>query len=104
MLNYVDITVKNIHGDMKQVKRNKTYYEFFHSDTGILLCTDVAQRGLDFPDVDWIIQYDAPHNKDDYLHRVGRTARGADASGNALLLLYPNELELLQYLKKEKVK
>jgi ATP-dependent RNA helicase DDX18/HAS1 len=88
---------------MKQFKRNNTYYEFFNSDKGILLCTDVAQRGLDFPDVDWIIQYDAPHNKDDYLHRVGRTARGADASGNALMLLYPNEMEMLDYLKKEKV-
>jgi ATP-dependent RNA helicase DDX18/HAS1 len=88
---------------MKQQKRNTTYFEFFQSDKGILLCTDVAQRGLDFPDVDWIVQYDIPHNIEDYLHRVGRTARGANGTGRALLLLYPSETELLQYLKSEKV-
>ena len=61
LLNYVDIPVKAIHGGHKQQKRSTTYLEFLNSDKGILLCTDVAQRGLDFPDVDWIIQYDPPH-------------------------------------------
>jgi ATP-dependent RNA helicase DDX18/HAS1 len=63
LLNYVDIEVKCIHGDMKQVKRNTVFMEFFNSDKGVLLCTDIAQRGLDFPDVDWVIQYDAPNGK-----------------------------------------
>jgi ATP-dependent RNA helicase DDX18/HAS1 len=60
LLNYVDVPVKSIHGAHKQQKRSTTYLEFLNSDKGILLCTDVAQRGLDFPDVDWIIQYDPP--------------------------------------------
>jgi ATP-dependent RNA helicase DDX18/HAS1 len=60
LLNYVDVPVKSIHGGHKQQKRSTTYLEFLNSDKGILLCTDVAQRGLDFPDVDWIIQYDPP--------------------------------------------
>lgn len=68
LLNYVDIPVKDIHGDMKQAKRNTVYYEFFNSDSGILLCTDVAQRGLDFPDVDWILQYDPPNSKEIYFN------------------------------------
>jgi ATP-dependent RNA helicase DDX18/HAS1 len=63
LLNYVDIPVKDIHGDIKQAKRNSVYYDFCNSDTGVLLCTDIAQRGLDFPDVDWILQYDPPNSK-----------------------------------------
>jgi ATP-dependent RNA helicase DDX18/HAS1 len=62
LLNYVDIPVKSIHGGHKQQKRSTTYLEFVNSSKGVLLCTDVAQRGLDIPDVDWIIQYDPPHS------------------------------------------
>ena len=63
LLNYVDISVKSTHGGQKQQKRTATFFEFSNMDKGILLCTDVVQRGLDFPDVDWIIQYDPPHSK-----------------------------------------
>lgn len=74
LLNYVDIPVKDIHGKQKQQKRTATYFDFCKAETGILLCTDVAQRGLDFPDVNWIVQYDPPDDPEDYIHRVGRTA------------------------------
>jgi ATP-dependent RNA helicase DDX18/HAS1 len=67
------------------------------------LCTDVAQRGLDFPNVDWIVQYDPPDDPEDYIHRVGRTARGAQGSGKALLFIYEHELGFLRYLKQSKV-
>lgn len=63
LLNYVDIEVKSTHGGQKQQKRTATFFEFSNMQSGILLCTDVVQRGLDFPDVDWIIQYDPPHSK-----------------------------------------
>jgi ATP-dependent RNA helicase DDX18/HAS1 len=68
-----------------------------------LLCTDVAARGLDIPAVDWIIQYDPPDDPREYIHRVGRTARGKDGRGRALLLLLPEELGFLRYLKDAKV-
>ena len=55
--------MKSTHGGQKQQKRTATFFEFTNMETGILLCTDVVQRGLDFPDVDWIIQYDPPHSK-----------------------------------------
>jgi ATP-dependent RNA helicase DDX18/HAS1 len=69
----------------------------------VLLCTDVAQRGLDFPKVDWIVQFDPPDDPDDYIHRVGRTARGAQGSGRALLFLYEHEIGFLRYLKQKKI-
>ncbi len=103
LLNYVDTPCKAIHGDQKQQKRSTTYLEFCNMDKGILLCTDVAQRGLDFPDVDWVIQYDPPHEPQEYLHRVGRTARGAEKKGQALLVLLPNEIGMVRYLQSYKV-
>lgn len=69
----------------------------------ILLCTDVAARGLDIPAVDWIVQYDPPDDPKEYIHRVGRTARGVNGKGKALLFLLPSELKFLQYLKSMKV-
>ncbi|CAG8443683.1 11251_t:CDS:2 [Ambispora leptoticha] len=69
---------------------------------GILLCTDVAARGLDIPAVDWIIQYDPPDDPRDYIHRVGRTAR-AGGKGRSLLFLLPSELGFLRYLKHAKI-
>ena len=104
LLNYVDIPVKDIHGKQKQQKRTSTYFEFCQAETGILLCTDVAQRGLDFPQVDWIVQYDPPDDPEDYIHRVGRTARGADGKGRALLFLLEHEIGFLRYLKQSKIK
>lgn len=60
LLNYIDIPCLDIHGKQKQQKRTSTYFEFCNAEKGILLCTDVAARGLDIPAVDWIIQYDPP--------------------------------------------
>lgn len=56
----MDIPVLDIHGRQKQQKRTNTFYEFVNATKGILLCTDVAARGLDIPSVDWIVQYDPP--------------------------------------------
>jgi ATP-dependent RNA helicase DDX18/HAS1 len=103
LLNYIDIPVMDIHGRQKQVKRTTTFFQFCKSDTGTLLCTDVAARGLDIPKVDWIIQFDPPDDPKEYIHRVGRTARGAKGSGRALLFLTPEETGFLRYLKAAKV-
>nr|KJB08096.1 hypothetical protein B456_001G064600 [Gossypium raimondii] len=87
----------------KQQKRTTTFFDFCKAEKGILLCTDVAARGLDIPAVDWILQYDPPDEPKEYIHRVGRTARGEGAKGNALLFLIPEELQFLRYLKSAKV-
>eukprot|EP01024_Parvocaulis_polyphysoides_P015389 TRINITY_DN1670_c0_g2_i1.p1 TRINITY_DN1670_c0_g2~~TRINITY_DN1670_c0_g2_i1.p1 ORF type:complete len:481 (-),score=50.89 TRINITY_DN1670_c0_g2_i1:323-1765(-) len=104
LLRYVGVEqVWDIHGALKQTKRSSTYHSFCSAQSGILLCTDVAARGLDFPAVDWIIQYDPPQDPKDYIHRVGRTARGKSGQGKALLFLQPHELQFLKYLSQAKV-
>jgi ATP-dependent RNA helicase DDX18/HAS1 len=103
LLNYIDLPVNAIHGKQKQAKRTTTFFEFCQADSGVLLCTDVAARGLDIPAVDWIIQYDPPDDPREYIHRVGRTARGQSGTGRALLMLLPEELGFLKYLKAAKV-
>lgn len=120
LLNYIDVPVMDLHvssdlrlysaqilmaliqGKQKQQKRTNTFFDFCNATTGILLCTDVAARGLDIPKVDWIIQFDPPDDPRDYIHRVGRTAR-AGKSGRSLLFLLPSELGFLRFLKIAKV-
>ncbi|PWA42774.1 P-loop containing nucleoside triphosphate hydrolases superfamily protein [Artemisia annua] len=103
LLTYIHVECFDIHGKQKQQKRTSTFFDFCKAEKGILLCTDVAARGLDIPAVDWIVQYDPPDEPKEYIHRVGRTARGEGAKGNALLFLIPEELLFLSYLKQAKV-
>jgi ATP-dependent RNA helicase DDX18/HAS1 len=103
LLNYIDIEVMDIHGKQKQQKRTTTFLQFCKQTTGTLLCTDVAARGLDIPAVDWIVQYDPPDDPKEYIHRVGRTARGTNTQGRALLFLLPEELAFLKYLRAARV-
>ncbi|KTW29358.1 ATP-dependent RNA helicase HAS1 [Pneumocystis carinii B80] len=103
LLNYIDIPVLDLHGKQKQQKRTNTFFEFSNAKQGTLICTDVAARGLDIPAVDWIVQYDPPDDPRDYIHRVGRTARGTEAKGKSLMFLVPSELGFLRYLKAAKV-
>ncbi|TVY81380.1 ATP-dependent RNA helicase has1, partial [Lachnellula suecica] len=56
LLNYIDLPVLELHGKQKQDKRSRTFFEFCNAKSGVLVCTDVAARGLDIPDVDWILQ------------------------------------------------
>nr|XP_009408700.2 PREDICTED: DEAD-box ATP-dependent RNA helicase 27-like [Musa acuminata subsp. malaccensis] len=103
LLRYIQIDCFDIHGKQKQQKRTATFFDFCKAQKGILLCTDVAARGLDIPAVDWIVQYDPPDEPKEYIHRVGRTARGEGSEGNALLFLLPEEVQFLLYLKEAKV-
>jgi ATP-dependent RNA helicase DDX18/HAS1 len=102
LLNYIDVPVMDLHGKQKQNKRTSTFYEFCQAQSGALICTDVAARGLDIPAVDWIVQFDPPDDPREYIHRVGRTAR-AGGSGKALLFLLPSELGFLSFLREAKV-
>ncbi|KAI2513355.1 DUF4217 [Fragilaria crotonensis] len=84
------IPVMALHGKLVQERRTKIYFEYLQKPHAVLFATDVAARGLDFPNVDWVLQADAPEDKDMYIHRAGRTAR-YKAGGNALLMVTPSE-------------
>lgn len=103
LLNYIELPVLLLHGKQKQVKRTNTFHEFCNATLGVMVCTDVAARGLDIPAVDWIVQFDPPDDPRDYIHRVGRTARGSNGRGKSLMFLTPSELGFLRYLKAAKV-
>lgn len=79
-----------LHGKLHQERRTRVYFDYLQRPHAVLFCTDVAARGLDFPDVDWVVQADAPEDKDMYIHRVGRTARYT-AGGRAMVCLLPSE-------------
>lgn len=81
-----------LHGKYKQGKRVEIYYEFLNKPAAVLFATDIAARGLDFPQVDWVVQLDCPEDTANYIHRVGRTAR-YNKQGKALLTLLPSEVE-----------
>jgi superfamily II DNA/RNA helicase len=75
-----------IHGDLRQSKREKVLMKFRKNKFQILVATDVAARGLDIPHIEHVINYDIPQNPEDYIHRIGRTAR-AGAKGSALTFI-----------------
>ncbi|OXB71672.1 UNVERIFIED_CONTAM: hypothetical protein H355_001650 [Colinus virginianus] len=81
LFNYIDLPTTSIHGKKKQTARMSVYYDFCNAK------------------VDWIVQYDPPDDPKEYIHRVGRTARGAGGTGKALLFLMAEEVGFLRYLK-----
>lgn len=96
------MNIYKLHGDMPQKERTSIYYDFCEASTGVLLCTDVAARGLHLPKVKWIVQYMTPGGVTEYIHRVGRTAR-AGLQGNSLLFLMPSEVEYIKLLNNQKI-
>lgn len=93
------LSVYRLHGSLDQKERISAFKDFVSStDRSLLVCTDVAARGLNLERVTAIIQYDAPCDVNDYLHRAGRTARQAE-SGQSFLFLMPSEKEYVGVLR-----
>ncbi|GAA5843528.1 hypothetical protein JCM5353_005445 [Sporobolomyces roseus] len=86
------VPLLHMHGKQKQLQRLEIYQRFLSAKHSILLATDIAARGLDFPSIDWVVQVDCPEDVETYIHRVGRTAR-YQSKGKALLFLLPSEEE-----------
>jgi ATP-dependent RNA helicase DDX10/DBP4 len=84
------LPIMALHGKLGQEKRTHIYFDFLNRPRAVLFCTDICARGLDFPDVDWVLQVDAPEDRDMYIHRVGRTARYR-SGGKSLLMVTPAE-------------
>lgn len=97
------VPLLHLHGKQRQPARLATYAAFSRTRHAVLVATDIAARGLDFPAVDWVVQVDAPEDAETYIHRVGRTAR-YESKGKGLLLLCPNEEQgMLAALRKKGV-
>ncbi|XP_068227914.1 ATP-dependent DNA helicase DDX31-like [Palaemon carinicauda] len=96
------ISFQKLHGNMTQEDRSSVFKTFKEASAGVLMCTDVAARGLDLPRVCWIVQFNAACSASDYVHRVGRTAR-VDAAGSALIFLAPAEATYIQMLESHKI-
>ena len=94
--------VERLTGRMSQTARTRVFFEFTKARGGILFSTNVSARGLDIPDIDSIVQIGIPESTEDYIHRIGRTARAGN-HGRALLVMRPHERLFLQWLRKEAV-
>lgn len=87
-----------IHGQLSQGHRNRVVREFREGKLRIIVATDLLARGLDFPHVDYVINYDLPFESEDFLHRIGRTAR-AGRGGTAITFVLPNDTKRYNRIK-----
>lgn len=87
--------VEGMHGDMKQVQRERVISRFKNRQINILVASDVAARGLDIDDVDVVFNYDLPQDEEYYVHRVGRTGR-ANKEGLSISLVTRSEVRMLK--------
>src|ERR1700722_13314200 len=92
-------SVGALHGDLDQRARMAALDAFRNDQVQLLVCSDVAARGLDIPDVSHVINYDAPHHSEDYVHRIGRTGR-AGKSGAALTIVTRADTRSVEEIEK----
>ncbi len=94
----VGVEAENIHGDKEQDARAITMRRFRAGDCRILVATDVSARGIDVPNIEYVINYDMPEKVENYVHRVGRTGRGIN-KGDALSFCSSDEKPLLEAIE-----
>jgi len=87
-----------LHGDMEQLARMASLEAFKNGDVALLVCSDVAARGLDIPDVSHVFNFDVPTHSEDYVHRIGRTGR-AGRSGVAITLVTPEDKKYVDQIE-----
>jgi len=94
-------TVKSLalHGDLRQNKRSRILKDFRDDKFRILIATDIASRGLDVPHIEHVINYDLPQVPEDFIHRIGRTAR-AGSVGEAVSFVTPNDKRMWKSIEK----
>ena len=90
-LRSLHIDARAMHSDLEQNERDQVMLDFRNGKVGVLVATDVVSRGIDVTDVPLVINYDVPHDPEDYVHRIGRTAR-AENSGEAMTLVSPDDM------------
>jgi ATP-dependent RNA helicase RhlE len=93
------VKVSVLHGDRSQSQRLRALEQFRRGRSQVMVATDIAARGIDIEDISHVINFDIPNTPDDYIHRIGRTAR-AEATGDAFTLVDPAEEPLVQAIEK----
>ena len=98
-LRSMNLSVAEMHSDLDQSQRDSTMYDFKNGKVNILIATDIVSRGIDIEDISVVINYDVPHDAEDYVHRIGRTAR-ASAEGLAITFVSEDEQDLFERIEK----
>ena len=106
-LQKIKVNCCSMHSDLTQQERDEMMYLFKSGQKDVLVATDIVARGIDIDDIRMVINYDVPHDAEDYVHRIGRTAR-ADRDGVAITLVNPDDIRSFQqiehFLEKEVIK
>ena len=90
-LKRLKFNVAAMHSDLEQVQREEVMKEFKNGNIDILVATDVVSRGIDINDIRLVVNFDIPHDPEDYVHRIGRTARGTNGEGLAITFISTEE-------------
>ena len=90
-LSRMNFNVAQMHSDLEQVQREEVMKDFKNGKIDILVATDVVARGIDINDIRLVVNFDIPHDPEDYVHRIGRTARGTNGEGLAITFVSPEE-------------
>lgn len=98
-LAHLKINSGEMHSDLSQEERDKIMYLFKSGQIDVLVATDIVSRGIDIDDISIVINYDVPHDVEDYVHRIGRTAR-ADKDGRAITFVNDKDFFYFQQIEK----
>ena len=97
-LKHMKINCAEMHSDLTQTERDEVMLKFKAGHIDVLVATDIVSRGIDIDDIRTVINYDVPHDAEDYVHRIGRTAR-ADRDGQAVTFVSDKEIYLFQQIE-----
>ena len=97
-LKQIDLRCEEMHSDLTQTQRDEAMYLFKSGQTDVLVATDIVSRGIDIDDIAMVINYDVPHDAEDYIHRIGRTAR-AEREGTAVTLINGKDMRAFRRIE-----
>jgi len=98
-LHLKNLKIGAMHSDLEQSERDNIMHEFRNGHINVLIATDIVSRGIDIDDIQMVINYDVPHDSEDYIHRIGRTAR-ANREGVAITLVCSHDKPYLDKIEK----
>ena len=93
------INARAMHSDLEQKERDEVMLDFRNGKVDVLVATDIVSRGIDVDDIPLVINYDVPHDAEDYVHRIGRTARAAN-KGEAITLVSPDDKRFMNKIER----